>query len=120
MNGLNPADELADIRAEIARLRLREAALKTAFLLRPGNLLTGRWNRVEIREQHSSILDPALLPRAIREDPRFCRAKLVQIVHTLPLALPLQPSGPRPGWPIRRDPSRPDLAQLDLAHLALH
>ena len=98
MKGLNPADELADIRAEIARLRLREAALKAAFLHRPLNLLTGRWTRVEIRELHSRIFDPALLPRAIREDPRFCRAKVVQVVHTLPLP----PSAPRPGWPIRR------------------
>lgn len=103
MLGLNPADELAEIRAEIARLRLREAALKAAFLQRPTNLLTGRWTRVEIREQHSRTFDPALLPRAIREDPRFCRAKVVQVVHTLPLP----PTAPRPGWPIRREAGLP-------------
>ena len=98
MKGLSPADELAEIRAEIARLRLREAALKAAFLQRPNNLLTGRWTRVEVREQHSRIFDPALLPFAIREDPRFCRAKVVRIVHTMPLP----PHAPRPGWPFRQ------------------
>lgn len=99
MKGLSPADELAEIRAEIARLRLREVALKAAFLQKPTSVLTGRWHQVEIMEYHSRVFDAALLPRAIREDPRFCRAKVVQVVHTR--ALP--PSAPRPGWPIRRD-----------------
>lgn len=99
MKGLSPADELAEIRAEIARLRLRETALKAAFLQHPLNLLTGRWTRVEIREEHSRVFDPALLPPDIRADPRFCRAKVVQVVQTFPLP----PAAKRPGWPIRRD-----------------
>jgi hypothetical protein len=97
MNNLNPADELAEIRAEIARLKLREAALKAAFLQRPQNLLTGRRYKVEIREEHSKVFDPALLPQAIRDDPRYLRDKLVQVVQTLPLP------APAPSWPIRRD-----------------
>ena len=99
MIGMTPADELAEIRAEIARLRLREAALAAAFLTRPDALLTGRWTRVEIAERHGLVFDPALLPPAVREDPRYCRAEVVQTVQTFPLPR----LDPRSGWPIRRD-----------------
>ena len=96
----NPADELAEIRDEIARLKRREAELRAAFLARPDLAAQGRWSRVEVIETRQSRFDPALLPPAIRDDPRFRREKTVQIVRCLPL--PAAPP-PRPGWPIRRE-----------------
>lgn len=100
MHKRNPADELAEIRAEIARLKRREAELRAAFLARPDQPAQGRWSRVEVVETRQSRFDPTLLPLSILQDPRFRCDKIVQIVRCLPLPPGL---APRPGWPIRRE-----------------
>lgn len=100
MHLLSPADELAEIRAEIARLKSREAALRAQFLADPKDKLSGRWTRVEVEERQISRFNPALLPDKIRQDPRFHETRLVQTVRCLPAALTVTV---RPGWPIRRD-----------------
>jgi hypothetical protein len=100
MHNLSPADELAEIRAEIARLKTREAALRAQFLRHPKDQLLGRWTRVEVVENRQHRFNPALLPDAIRQDPRYCEEKLVQTVRCLPAPLTVSL---RPGWPIRRD-----------------
>ncbi len=101
MHRLSPADELAEIRAEIARLKLREAQLRDRLVKSPLATLIGRYNRVEISHAESAVFDPALLPDHIRNDPAYWRNRSQTIVHTLPLAPKAAP--PRPGWPIRRD-----------------
>lgn len=100
MPRLTPADELAEIRAEIARLRLREAQLKDRLLNAPPTARTGRWHRVEVEEVTTRRFDPTLLPDHIRNDPAFWRNHPHMAVHTHPL--PPKPTPPRPGWPIRR------------------
>ena len=100
MHTLLPADELAEIRAEIARLKLREAALRAVFLRAPQGQTTGRWNKVEVVETKERRFNPALLPDEIRQDPRFMEEKHVQTVRCLPAQLSV---ALRPGWPIRRD-----------------
>ena len=96
----SPADELADIRAEITRLRAREAALRQGFLKDPYASTIGRWFRVEVLEHCHQVFDPDLLPAEIRNDRRYMRTKLVQSVRSLPMApLPVH----RPGWPIKRE-----------------
>lgn len=99
---VSPADELAEIRAEIARLRAREAALRQVFLNDPYAAATGRWHRVEVVEHCHQIFDVALLSDDIRSDRRYLRNRLVQTLRCLPMS-PL-PSH-RPGWPIRREPA---------------
>lgn len=100
MHKLSPADELAEIRAEIARLKTREAALRALFLRDPNGPVSGRWTRVEVEQSHQRRFNPALLPDEIRRDPRYLEEKLVQTVRCLPATLTVSI---RPGWPIRRD-----------------
>ena len=100
MHALSPADELADIRAEIARLKLREQILRDGFIMRPDADLTGRWTRVEVTATQKSRFDSGLLPAVIRNDPAYLRQSTGHIVRCLPVhSIPFQ----RPGWPIRRD-----------------
>lgn len=101
MNKLRAADELADLRAEIARLCLREREVRSALLQAPVAERQGCWTRVEVTRIVREVLDPSLLPETIREDPRYLRATSEDVVQCLPL--PPAPRQPRPGWPIRRD-----------------
>ncbi len=103
MHRLSPADELAEVRAEIARLKLREAQLRDRLMKSPFATLIGRFHRVEITHGHNSVFDAALLPENIRNDPAYWRSRPQTIVRTMPLAPKLAP--PRPGWPILRSPA---------------
>lgn len=97
---LSPADELAEIRLEMLRLRKREAVLRRQILHDPEAHTLGRWHRIEVEQHQTMVFDISLLPDKIRNDHRYLRVKQVFSLHCLPLALarPL-----RPGWPIRRD-----------------
>lgn len=97
----HPADELAEIRSEIARLKRREGELRHLLLQRPDLAQQGRWTRVEITSLQQSRFLPTLLPAAILHDPQYRRARTVQILRCLPP--PSAPLAPRPGWPIRRE-----------------
>lgn len=99
MHPIAAADELAEIRAEIARLKTREAALRDSLLAAPPETLTGRWHRVEVTEQRVRQFDATLLPATIRDDPSYWRERVQMTVRTLPVQARL----PRPGWPIRRN-----------------
>ena len=100
MHSLSPADELAEIRAEIARLKAREAALRAQFLRDPDHGTLGRWSRVEVVESHSRRFNAALLPPAILNDPRYREEKVVRTVKVVPVQFA---ATTRPGWPIQRD-----------------
>lgn len=77
------ADELADIRAEIARLKRREAELRAAYLTQPELPRAGRRHRVELVTQHARIFDPRLLPAELRSDPAFQRDKITRVLRTV-------------------------------------
>jgi hypothetical protein len=96
----SPADELADIRAEMLRLRAREAALRQQILKDPDGTSIGRWHRVEVDEHRDLVLDISRLPEHILQDRHFWCEKLVQTLRCLPAATPVSR---RPGWPIRRE-----------------
>ena len=97
MHSLSPADELAEVRAEIARLKAREAQLRAFFLTAPLTARSGRWSRVEVEETHTRRFNPALLPEPIRQDAQFSELRLVQTVRCLPVTFT---TTLRPGWPI--------------------
>jgi hypothetical protein len=82
----HPADELADVRAEIKRLKAREAELR-ALLLRAGDVadLAGDEWRATMRSAWSTRLDlpaalarlgKALLPFVVKIDVKAARAAL--------------------------------------------
>lgn len=96
MHSLSPADELADLRADIARLKLLEAALRAKILASPDTTAIGRWHRIEVVETKARVFDSKLLPAAIRDDPRFYRDRVTQVVRCLAV------EAQRPGWPIQR------------------
>jgi len=102
MPKLHPVDELADVRAELARLRLRAAQLRAQILRQPDLAVTGRFVQARVTLHHDLVLDPALLPPEIAADPRYLRVRQrwsVQCTATAPATTI------RPGWPIRRDSS---------------
>lgn len=98
MYTLSPADELAEIRAEMAKLKAREAALRTLIIAMPPQ--PGRWHRVEIKEMRARVFDASLLPAQIRENPAYWRERVSQVVRCLPVVM--QPA-PRAGWPMQRN-----------------
>ncbi|MEL7092970.1 MAG: hypothetical protein AAFN94_14655 [Pseudomonadota bacterium] len=92
MHAHSLADALSDVRAEIGRLRQREAALRAAILAKRGQVPPGRWNRVEIVEQRARIFDRTLLPREIASNPAYFRDRVTTYVK----CLPVQVGGTRP------------------------
>lgn len=100
MHALSYADELTEIRGEIARLKAREAVLRDLILKAPDIGTKGRWNRVELVQSCQRRFVPALLPEVIRQDPAFHVDRVVTILRCLPLH---PPNSPRPGWPIQRE-----------------
>ena len=95
MHRLSPADELAAIRAEIARLKRREAELRQAILHDPDCATTGRWHRIEVTVSRARVFDAQLLPAAIRGDPRYRRERVTTYVRCLPVEVcaPAPPPG---------------------------
>ncbi|KAF0173235.1 MAG: hypothetical protein FD162_1794 [Rhodobacteraceae bacterium] len=100
MQFASPADELSEIRAEIARLQTREAALCAAFCRDPEHGTQGRHSRVEVVQQRTLEFDPALMPENLRYNANFHR----EVIRTKVVSQPLPIAhAPRPGWPIRRE-----------------
>lgn len=98
MHKQSPADELADLRVEMARLEHREAVLRKMILNAP-EAAQGRWHRAEVEETVTRVFDPRLLPDDVREDPQYWRERVTQVVRCLPVSLG-RPA-PRVGWPIQ-------------------
>ncbi|MCG7494880.1 hypothetical protein [Thalassobius sp. Cn5-15] len=98
MHKISLADELAEIRAEIARLKEREAALEAAVHASDGTVPNGRNHRVRVITRRNSEFDPVLLPQEVRENPRYWRDHLSVHVECLPVEGRMS----RPGWPMNR------------------
>ena len=96
----SPADDLAELRAEIARLQQREAALEAAIRRNPELGKQGTFHTAELSETRNRVFDPSLLPPEVQQDPRFWREQVAQVVTVTPTHS--RPAAMRPGWPIRR------------------
>lgn len=96
MHKVNAADELAEVRVAIARLRLREARLCAMILSEP-EAAYGLHFRAEIAERPTRIFDLALLPASILSDPRYWRDSLAREVCCLPLSEPRMLPPPHAG-----------------------
>jgi hypothetical protein len=100
MRRQSPADELAEVRAEIARLKMREAALEAAIQRNPHLGTRGTFHAAEVTETRQAVFDPALLPPDVQQDPRYWREQVAKVVAVIPIRA--RPVPLRPGWPIRR------------------
>jgi hypothetical protein len=94
-SNMPPADELELVRAEIKRLRAREAELRAAVLedgAEPGQ----DW-RVEVVEQRRRTLDRTSLPPEISGDPRYWKERVARVVKTVSVRARSAPApvGPR-------------------------
>ena len=98
------ADELADVRSELARLRLREAELRAALVAAPADQRLGRWSEAEVTLRRKMVFNAYLLPAEIRQDPRYWEDRAFHVVACRPVQQQLKP---RPGWPIRRSAGVP-------------
>jgi hypothetical protein len=76
-----PADELELVRAEIKRLKAREAQLRDEVL--GGAAEPGRDWRVEVVEQRRRTLDRSALPAEIADDPRYWKESVSRVVKTV-------------------------------------
>lgn len=110
LHPLSPADELADIRAEIARLKRREAVLRMAYMTDAAMPRRGRWHKVELVTQRRTVFEPRLLPPEIRNDPAYQRERVMRVLRPSRLAAnaafpPLEPA-PDPLAGLRPKPRR--------------
>ena len=98
MPSLTPADELASVRAELARLKARERALCDALTAAPACARTGTWTRAEVGSRTIRLFDHRLLPPEIRDDPLFWRERQTVEVVCHPIdtlrPMPLVPRAP--------------------------
>jgi hypothetical protein len=65
----HPTDELAGVRAKIARLRLREGQLRRAIVALPKAERHGRWFHVDIKHSTRAQLNMSGLPPSVLDDP---------------------------------------------------
>ena len=108
MTPTNPADELAEIRAEIARLKQREAELRMAYFATPDLPKIGRMHKVELVTRRRIVFEARLLPAEIRNDPTYIRERVMRVLRTeripnaertpslVPVADPLAELRPKP------------------------
>lgn len=78
----SPANELAEIRAEIARLRARESEVRAAHLTNAAMPRIRRWHKVALVPHRQRIFEPRLLPEEIRLDPSFTREKVTHVLRS--------------------------------------
>lgn len=78
-----PADELAEIRAQIARLRAREGELREAYLSNAALPKIGRMHKVELVTSRQRVFEPRLLPEEIRLDPAYTREKVTRVLRAV-------------------------------------
>ena len=88
---LHPADELAQIRAELKRLHQREDELRRFFREDAQEVdLNGETHRVTVTAHKKRMFDSSKLPQTVLANPKFYRSELRTFVVTTekPLALP--------------------------------
>ena len=90
---LHPADELAQIRAELKRLYKREDELRRFFREdAQAQDFNGAAHDATVIAHKKRVFDPSKLPQSILADPKFYRDELRILITTAekPLALPYQ------------------------------
>ncbi|WP_223634189.1 hypothetical protein [Rhodobacter sp. TJ_12] len=106
----SPAQELAQIRAEIARLRAREADLSEIVQRDTALPKVAAMHKADLVTRRERVFDPRLLPADIRLDPAYSREKVTRVLRTGP-ASGADP-GPAPEATARTKPRTRFLASL--------
>jgi hypothetical protein len=71
MQSVGLSDELAMVRARIAVLRSREAALCSELEEGDALLRLGQWTQAEVEERRFRLFDHRLLPLEVQSDPSY-------------------------------------------------
>ncbi len=117
---LHPAEELADIRRQISRLRKRETELREAFLTcTDPDALDGPTHRVVIKTTRRKLFDKALLPPVIQSDPKFFTTHEQIRVCVLPSERPARRQGVFSGMSVPYSVDRDDIDVLEPFSTAL-
>ncbi|WP_368185989.1 hypothetical protein [Aestuariibius sp. HNIBRBA575] len=81
---LSPADELAQIRAEMQKLQLRKTELECGF--KRGELeVLGRYVQAEVQLEEKQVFVKELLPDAVLNDPQHWRTDFTDVVVLRPI-----------------------------------
>ena len=80
----HPADELGDLRADIRRLKAREAELRERFIA-SGATVRGDETEVIVRRQRRRVLLRDRLPPQILQDPRLYEERVTTTVISRPI-----------------------------------
>ncbi|WP_424941931.1 hypothetical protein [Aliiroseovarius crassostreae] len=111
---LHPAEELADLRRQISRLRKRESELREAFLsCEDPDMLEGSTHRVVIKTTRAKVFDTSLLPPVIQSDPRFFTTREQTRVCVLPMERLARRQGVFSGMGIPYRPEADDIEVLE-------
>lgn len=117
---LHPAEELADIRRQIIRLKKRESDLREAFLnCADPDALDGPSHRVVIKTTRRKVFDKSRLPPVIQSDPRFFTTVEQTRVCVLPSERPLQRQGVFSGMAVPYSLEPDDIDVLEPFSMAL-
>lgn len=100
---MDPVDELAHVRAEIARLKQREDELREGFL-RPGARLRSNQHEVVLRQQNRRVFVKDRLPAAILNNAAYWEDRS----NTVVTLRALDGAGP-----VRRRPPDDDLVLIE-------
>ncbi|MFD2174885.1 hypothetical protein [Rhodobacter lacus] len=90
------AEELTQIRAEIARLRVREAELAEAVLRAAALPQVTRMQTTPLVSKRERVFDPRLLPAEILLDPAYSREKITGTAPGMPRPQPRRLQAPAP------------------------
>ncbi|UWP91278.1 hypothetical protein K3X13_09275 [Aliiroseovarius crassostreae] len=111
---LHPAEELADIRRQISRLRKREAELRHHLLCcTDPDAREDPLHRVVIKTTRSKVFDTTLLPPAIQSNPRFFATREQTRVCVLPTERPARRLGLFSGKGLRYRPDGEEFGAPD-------
>lgn len=77
-------DELAELRAEIVRLKARAERIETTLILNPDLRVGGTWHLAELSETRQRLLDIQRLPVEIHRNPELWREMIQRSISLIP------------------------------------
>lgn len=84
MSYRSPVDELAQIRAEIQRLKAWADRIESSLIVNPALRFSGTWHLAELNETRRRMLDLSQLPNEIHKNPLYWREMIQRSITLVP------------------------------------